>query len=112
VGESDTRGNRRSYKEALVTADQKAEDDVATTGKVEHTYIRANELLRSSWIAPAVGRLNAKRLRSAGLGERDWGRDGKGEARLGRLGQSRRKGLNAKGAANEGVEEIWSWERR
>jgi hypothetical protein len=44
VGESDTRGNRRSYKEELVTADQKTEDDVATTGKVEHTYIRANEL--------------------------------------------------------------------
>jgi len=63
-----------------------------------------------------VGRWNAERLRSAGLGERDWGRDGKGEARLGRLGQSRRKGLNVKGAVNEaekekGVEEAWSWER-
>jgi hypothetical protein len=44
VGKSDTRGNRGSYKEELVTADQKTEDDVATTGKVEHTYIRANEL--------------------------------------------------------------------
>jgi hypothetical protein len=45
VGESDTRVNRRSNKEALVTADQKkTEDDVATTGKVEHTFIRANEL--------------------------------------------------------------------
>ena len=31
-------------KKHLVTADQKTEDDVATTGKVEHTYIRANEL--------------------------------------------------------------------
>jgi hypothetical protein len=62
---------------------------------------------------PAVGRWNAERLRSVGLGERGWGRDGgKGEARLGRPGQSRRKGLNAKGAANEGVEEVWSWERR
>ena len=44
MGESDTRGNRRSYKEELVTADQKTEGDVAMTGKVEHTYIRANEL--------------------------------------------------------------------
>jgi hypothetical protein len=44
VGESDTRGNRRNYKEELVTADQKTEDDVAMTGKVEHTDIRANEL--------------------------------------------------------------------
>jgi len=63
-----------------------------------------------------VGGWNAERLRSASLGERGWGRDGKEKARLGRLGQSRRKGLNAKGAANEaekekGVEEAWSWER-
>jgi hypothetical protein len=28
-------------EEALVMADQKTEDDVATTGKVEHAYIPA-----------------------------------------------------------------------
>ena len=58
------------------------------------------------------GRLECRKAEIGKSSERGWGRDGKGKAILGRLGQSRRKELNAKGAANEGVEEAWPWERR
>jgi hypothetical protein len=52
---------------------------------------------------PAVGRWNAERLRSAGLGERGWGRDGgKGKQDWGDRDRADEKGLTRRGQRTRG----------